>query len=334
MSGFKYNKYDHNFNRTFRKTHNKLYPIYESIKPDLKSLSLQMLEIEQEFLIMEKENLKLKDIDMISSDLYDLTLESDNIKLELDQTINICKKIIRKYIGDDGVEYFEKMIDYDQIIVYNADSASLRAKYDAGTGSMYDYEINRIYIPLNNNIDDIYSICHEFIHAISLDSNYIMSSELLGEVGPIFMEFLVLEYLSLATGNNPICYNNFIERIINNYGINYIINNKEGCEDSIYIYEYYSYDIGILLAFNMYKKYLQNKERYLINFKRFIINIGNLHFNTIIKLLGINIKYIDDKLRYDDDLMEILINSYKEYVKMIEINDLSIIKNNKVKIKG
>ena len=205
--------------------------------------------------------------------------------------------LARDFIGYINPKYLES---YDKFIVNGtfdiiSEPESIEEEGYVDSEILDDGQIrNSIRIPLKHNLDDVYTIVHEFFHTTNIESFDTFDRDLLTESVSIFYEFILHDYLSDKNVNH-IDNNNSINFRLNqilddcycvNYELDYIydvfndidLNYGEKSQDEMdeYFEELFSdvkYFVSSLIAIVKYYEY-----------KNGYINIGQIErFNESLK---------------------------------------------------
>lgn len=244
---------------------------------------------------------------------------------------------------------FMKSINYDYyILLKNAyKTKEININFRKKEGAYCEYRNNKKFInwPINYNIDDSFSLTHEFSHYLNLIENVNLTRSYFTEAFSFLFEFLLYDYLEINNYANKeylkiklikfaTCYD-YAEEIYT-YG-NLItiylkykkLNDKiieENCDDKILLeqikqqchfykknlpfFQNKKYLLGIFIACDMHQQLLQNpnyieKIFYLIN------NVNRMSLNDFFKELNIKIENNNHNLNFDNTSYNRLLSNLK-----------------------
>ncbi len=142
----------------------------------------------------------------------------------LEDSLEIAREFLET-IDPKHKKQFDKLLADGTI-----DIVSEPEKDDEPVVNYKDYEggiRQDVHIPLQHNLDDVYSLVHEYFHTTNLDNNYTLDRYLLTEAVSIFYEFLLYDYLSTKNvnpdDNKASIYYRLDSLLDDTYDFNYII---------------------------------------------------------------------------------------------------------------
>lgn len=285
------------------KIYRYLYPIHDSIKKD-----------------MEMVLIKLRDASYHLS-IDDTTVCFDDLRLELDMTVMIVKDILKTKFPSKFYQLFENLNQGDYIKFYDIDSDYLRDCYDKGYGCCcyVDTTIERgyIYIPLSFEFIDVIAIIHELSHFITGDGEEFFAKEYLGEVVSIFSEFIVLDYALEHFSSHPTIFGMIYQRYQEIIETTNFLDEEENYDATFDYFDRFQYAFAFMIASKLYQEYFNYPEQTMDKIMQFGRALGHTHFNRLMKILGIKLKYYDGQLHYQTSTLEDLLSSFEFVMQSI-----------------
>ena len=286
--------YDKTIKKADKKYYQYFYPIHCSIKEELNKTLKELKEI-------------LSELKMDDQIIY-----QDELPMDLDNTILLVSDILNTCFPENFYEYFKQLNLYDRIKYYDMDSAYLEEQYDQGNGSCNKIDLpvvkSEIYIPLQNEFYDTCSIIHELSHLMIGGLNEYFALGYLGEVIPIFSEFVVFNYALEHFPSHPTIFSSIYGRYEELLETEFLLETNPDYVDSFEYFDRTKYMLSLLIASKFYQDYLINPEHAMNQIMEFSRLLGLKSFNQLMKYIGVNIRYYDDSLHGDG--MESLLTSF------------------------
>ena len=275
-----------------KKYYRYFYPIHCSVKPEVERLFSEMA----------------KRLDGLF--LEDDAIRIDTLSLELENTIFLVQDILKTRFPNCFLELFETLNRQDVIKFYDFDSDYLTWCYDNGRGncnyvSQY-LDDCFLYLTLQNEFYDVANLIHELSHFVIGDFQEYFAWTYLGELLPIFSEFVVFDYAIEHFPNHPTIFFQLCERYKEILETLEFSKTKEHYTDTYDYYDRSNYAFCFLLASFLYEKYLNYPEKTMDKIMKFSKGYGVLHFNRLMEILGVKLKYYDGKLHYEEQDLEVL----------------------------
>lgn len=246
----------------------------------------------------------------------------DMIPLEIDNVLFITQDILRKKFPQYFIEIYQLLNKLDRIRFYDADSLLLEEKYDKGMGPccIVNKYINNsyLYLPLLGEIHDVFSLIHEIAHFMIGGFNEQIASHYLSECIPIFSEFITLDYCLEHFKGHPCVFETLHGRYSELIGTKQFLEKNKDYILTFDLFDRSRYAINLLLSSKLYYEYLKDKESTMKKIESFIDGIGILHFNRLMEILDVKIKYHNDELRYEPEELEKLYQTFDEVCKIMD----------------
>ena len=249
-------------------------------------------------------NLKITKIAPILEEIYGFKVIEPKFKekISIDDSIIIASKFLKKY-DKDIYDYFENFIINGKFFIVD----NIFEGYGYST---FSDELLEPYIILSRkeNIFYITTLIHEIIHVyLSEKEKYMTMDESkrqyvngICEVYPVFIEFLVLDYLyknnlflkDINSYKKDI-YSGLMEYLkalyvmIDPYDLDF-----NSYEEVKFFNESKEYSYGYLFAYHFYDQYKKNKTMAKDNITNFMLDSKNKEFRQLINNYGLN----EDKL--------------------------------------
>ena len=246
----------------------------------------------------------------------------DMIPLEIDNVLFITQDILRKKFPQYFLEIYQLLNKLDRIRFYDEDSLLLEEKYDKGAGPccIVNKYINNIYLylPLSGEIYDVFSFVHELSHFMIGGFDEKIASHYLSECIPIFSEFITLDYCLEHFKGHPCIFEFLHGRYSELIGTKQFLEKKKDYKLTFAFFERSVYAINLLLSSKLYSEYLKDKVSAMKKIEKFIDGIGILHFNRLMEILDVKIKYYNGQLRYETGELEKLYQTFDEVCKIMD----------------
>lgn len=271
--------------------------------------------------------------------------------LEIDDTFQnrvsyfeILKQVL-KFMKSINLEYYISLKNAYKIKQINIDLEKKEEAY-------CEYRKNTKFInwPINYNIDDSFSLIHEFLHYLNLDKNVILTRQYFTETFSFLFEMLLYDYLDYNNYHNKeylkiklikfadcfdcanelYNYGNLIDLYLKNSKLNdkIIEENyhdkklqekvKQMCysyQNGLSFFKCKKYLLGIFISCDIHQQLLK-KPDYMEKVFYLMKNINQIRLNSFFKELNIKIVNQDHSLNFDDISYNRILNNLK-----IELDD-------------
>ncbi len=214
-----------------------------------------------------------------------------------------------------------------------------------------DYRNNGNFInwPINYNIDDIFSLIHEFSHYLNLKKNPTLTRNYFTEAFSILFEFLLCDYLEINNYPNKeylkvkllrfaSCFDYAKElydngRIVNIYLENSKLSDiliernfinkcdlekiKNQCflyKNELLFFEYKKYLLGIFIACDMHQQIIKNPD-YVEKVFFIMSKLNGMSLNNCFKELNIKVLNINHNFYFDDNSYNRIITNFSIELK-------------------